>query len=106
MKIKIEAKTLLPAVLHFAETYLTENDYKVLKKCLNPDHQKVAEDLNEDPIVKAGGLTKMLECFLKSNKDIQKKFKESKGKNKKRKNSSSEEEDESNDEAEKPAKKR
>ena len=37
MKVKIEAKTLLPAVLHFAETYLTEDDYKVLKKCLKAD---------------------------------------------------------------------
>lgn len=72
MKTKIEAKTLLPAIIHFAETYLTEDDFKVLKKCLKADD--IAEGIKDDPIVKAGGLQKILESFLKSNKEITKKL--------------------------------
>lgn len=104
MKIKIEAKTLLPAVVHFAETYLTEDDFKVLKKCLKAD--KVADNISKDPIVKAGGLEKLLQTYLKSNKDLAKKIGVVQDDKKKRKKSESSSDESSDSEDEKPVKKR
>ena len=94
MKVKIEAKTLLPAILHFSSVYLTPDDHKILEKCLRSS--ELATDIDKDPIVKAGGLPKLLQNYMKENKNLAKALQ-----GKKRKNSEvSKADDESEEEEE------
>jgi hypothetical protein len=68
--MKVEAEDLWPLILDFVETYFGEDDLKEFKKYfeLKIKHKK-------DPLVQAGGLSAMLACFLKNNKDAYKAFK-------------------------------
>lgn len=55
----------MPLVLDFVQESFGEDDYKAFKKYfdIKVKHRK-------DPLVKAGGLQAMLECFLKQNKKL------------------------------------
>jgi len=57
-------------IVDFAQTYLSKDDFKVLKKCLKVD--ETDEDYKDNVLVKAGGLKALTACFLKNNKKVMK----------------------------------
>jgi len=61
-------------IMDFVETYFGEDDLKQFIKYFSLD-KVVKGDHRSDPIVKHGGLTAMLTCFLKNNKEALKEFK-------------------------------
>lgn len=79
-------------IVDFAQTYLSKDDFKVLKKCLKVD--ETAEDFKDNVLVKAGGLKALTACFLKHNKKVMAKL----GKKRSKNESSSSSDDDSEDE--------
>lgn len=71
--MKVKAEYLLPLVLDFAKEFLSKDDFKVLKGSL--EHEGLKTDFKDDVLVKAGGLTAILTCFLKHNKEVYSGFK-------------------------------
>ena len=65
--MKVKAEHLLPLVLDFAKEFLSKDDFKVLKGSL--EHEGLKTEFKDDVLVKAGGLTAILTCFLKNNKE-------------------------------------
>ena len=51
--MKVKADALLPLVLDFAENFLSESDFAVLKESLDKD---VANSYRDNCLVKEGGL--------------------------------------------------
>ena len=69
---KIEAKHLLPLVLDFAEQFLSENDFEVLKGQLKDEES--ASNYKQNILVKKGGLKQILSCYFTHNKAVYKTF--------------------------------
>ena len=70
--MKVAAEDLWPLVMDFLEEYYSKEDFKAFKK-----HFKLKVDTENDPYVEAGGMKAMLKCFLKNNKELKKKLKQS-----------------------------
>ena len=68
--MKVEAEDLWPLILNFVESYFGEEDLATFKKYFN-----LKMEHKNDPLVKAGGLSAMIGCFLKNNKEAYKLFK-------------------------------
>ena len=76
--MKVAAEDLWPLVMDFLEEYYSKEDFKAFKK-----YFKLKVDTEDDPYVEAGGMKAMLKCFIKNNKDLKKKLKQSKDKEEK-----------------------
>ena len=109
MKLKIEAKHILPLIVDFAKESLVKEDYKVFKSTFK------CEGVKEDPLVKAGGLKALLATFLQENKSVMKSFAkahgleiegEKKAGKKRQRDSSSDSSSSSEEKVKKPAAKR
>ena len=61
--MKVESESLLPLVLDFIGTHFSKEDLKAFKK-----YFKIKTKHKDDSLVKAGGLSAMLQTFFKHNK--------------------------------------
>ena len=69
--MEVKADDLWPLVLHFVREYLSEEDLEEFSAHFKLETSKV----DEHPLVKAGGIQKLLESFFKANKKEYRKFK-------------------------------
>ena len=70
--MKVKAEDLWPLILHFIQEYMSEDDLQKFQEYFKLS----SETLDENPLVKAGGMSALVASFLKQNKKVFKKFKE------------------------------
>jgi hypothetical protein len=68
--MKITAETFYPLIIDFLCSSVGEDEAKSLAKALEVENLSV----EDDPLVKAGGLTALLKNFLKQNPDVKKRL--------------------------------
>ena len=65
--MKVKADALLPLVLDFAESFLSEGDFEVLREALDKD---VSNSYKDNCLVKEGGLKAILSVRIERNSTL------------------------------------